>query len=282
MPFSIEVTARGAEAFDAVARLLPPAAEVFVADLPHQEPEVMVDACVRYARAGFRPVPHLVARNIDGPERLDRLLAQLGTDAGVERVFVLGGDREEPAGPFREALDLLDTGALPRHGIRRIALATFPEGHPAIPPDRLERALDAKLAAAARDGLDVLLVSQFLFEARPLLDHTRRLRARGIEAPLRVGVAGPADAETLLRFGEELGVGASRRTVEARAATAESGEGEQTPGALMRAVRDAGVADPALGIEGFHFFAFGDTADTIHWARSAAAPTGDGRADLRA
>jgi hypothetical protein len=37
---------------------------------------------------------------------------------------------------------------------------------------------------AARDDLDVLLVSQFLFDAGPLLDYVRWLRAGGIAAPL--------------------------------------------------------------------------------------------------
>ena len=118
----------------------------------------------------------------------------------MERALVLGGDRSEPAGPFKEALDLLETGQLSEHGIRKIALACFPEGHSTIPDDELQRALEAKLAAAAQSDFDVLLVSQFLFDPRPLLDYTRRLRAGGIAAPLRAGLAGPADAETLLRF----------------------------------------------------------------------------------
>lgn len=271
MPYSLEVTPRDAEAFDAVARLLPPSAEVFVADLPQQDPEVLVEACARYRRAGFRPVPHLVARNIDGADTLNSLLSRLVGEAEVERALVLGGDRSEPAGPFRDALDLLKTAQVPEHGIHKIALACFPEGHPSIPADRLEQALDAKLAVAARDDLDVLLVSQFVFEARPLLDHARRLRARGIAAPLRVGVSGPADAETLLRFGNELGVGGSKRVMEAQAARPEGGQVEQTPQSLMTAIGAAEAAEPWLRIEGFHFFAFGSTAETIRWAQSKSA-----------
>lgn len=281
MPYSLEVTPRDADAFDAVARLLPPLAEVFVANLPHKDPGLLVEACARYRRAGFRPVPHLVARNIGSADTLESLLSRLVEEAEVERAMVLGGDRGEPAGPFGDALDLLATARLPAHGIRRIALACFPEGHPSIPADRLEQALDTKLAVAARDGLDVLLVSQFVFEARPLLDHARRLRARGIAAPLRVGLAGPADAETLLRFGDELGVGASRQAMEARATTPEGREAEQTPRALMTAIGAAQAAEPGLRLEGFHFFAFGSTAETIRWARSATASSAGGT-DLKA
>jgi methylenetetrahydrofolate reductase (NADPH) len=182
----------------------------------------------------------------------------------VERALVLGGDRSEPVGPFEEALDLLETGQLSEHGICKIALACFPEGHPTIPGERLQRALEVKLAAAAQSDLDILLVSQFLFDAWPLLDYTRRLRARGIAAPLRAGLAGPADAETLLQFANELGVGASKQVMQSKAA--QPAERNQSPQGLAAALVAAQASEPSLRIEGFHFFAFGSTAKTIAWA----------------
>jgi methylenetetrahydrofolate reductase (NADPH) len=112
----------------------------------------------------------------------------------------------------------------------------------------------------------VLLVSQFLFDARPLLDYARRLRAGGVAAPLRVGLAGTADAGTLLKFADELGVGSSKRVVEAKTARREAREADQSPQRLMSAIVAAQEAEPNLGIEGFHFFAFGSTAETIRWA----------------
>jgi methylenetetrahydrofolate reductase (NADH) len=266
MPYSLEVTPRDKQAFEAVARLLPPLTEVFVADLPEQAPDLLIEACARYRRAGFRPVPHLVARNIEGVDKLRFLLSRLVGDGEVERALVLAGDRNEPMGPFNDALDLLETGLLTEHGIRSGAFACFPEGHPSITADQLQRALEAKLVAAARYDLDVLLVSQFLFDARPLLDYTRRLRAGGIAAPLRVGVAGPADAETLLKFADELGVGSSKRVVESKAAKAEDREADQSPQRLLSTIVEAQEAEPALRIESFHFFAFGSTAETIVWA----------------
>jgi methylenetetrahydrofolate reductase (NADPH) len=266
IPYSLEVTPRDMNAFDAAARLLPPQTEVFVADLPHQDPDILLEACVRYRRAGFRPVPHLVARNIESNAKLRFLLARFVADAKVERVLVLGGDREDPAGPFKEALDLLETRQLSEHGIREIALACFPEGHPTIPDEKLQRALEAKLAAAARSGLNVLLISQFLFDAQPLFDYTRRLRAGGIVASLRAGLAGPADAETLLQFAGELGVGASKQVMQTRTANPDERKADETPRALAAAIVEAKAREPSLRMEGFHFFAFGSTAETIAWA----------------
>ena len=130
----------------------------------------------------------------------------------------------------------------------------------------MRRALEAKLAAATRSDLDVLLVSQFLFDARPLLDYTRRLRAGGIAASLRAGLAGPTDAETLLRFASELGVGASKRVMQSKAARPDERKADQSPQALMAALVAAQASEPSLRIDGFHFFAFGSTAKTIAWA----------------
>ena len=245
--------------------------EVFIAELPHQEPELLLDAAVRYHCAGFRPIPHLVARNIRGADEFEAMLAKLAGKAAVDRVLVLGGDRDEPAGPFNEALDLIETGKLQKHGITRVVFACFPEGHARISDAELQVALEAKLAAAARGGLDVLLVSQFVFDAGPLLAYAKRLRAWGILTPMRVGLAGPADAKTLLRFGNELGVGQSEQVMRELAASPAEEQVEQTPRELLLAIEEAQTTDASLGIEGFHFFAFGSTARTITWAEGQAA-----------
>ena len=68
--YSLEVTPRDTEAFEAARRLLPTGSEVFIAELPHQEPALLLEAAIHYRRAGFRPVPHLVARNIGRREQL--------------------------------------------------------------------------------------------------------------------------------------------------------------------------------------------------------------------
>ena len=63
----------------------------------------------------------------------------------LNRPSVLGGDRDEPAGPFNEALDLIETGKLQKHGITRVVFACFPEGHARISDAALQGALEAKL-----------------------------------------------------------------------------------------------------------------------------------------
>lgn len=265
--YSIEMTARDPKASRAVLHLLPKGTEVFVADLPHQEPEILLDTCARLRDGGLEPVPHLVARNIRSEADLELLLEELSERSKIDRAFILGGDRAEPAGPYREALQLMESGLLQKHGIRRVALACFPEGHPHIGDSALQEALEAKLAAAERAGMPVLLVSQFAFDAQPVLEFIVRLRKHGISTPLRVGVAGPADAETLRRFGHELGVGDSMRALDEDAVYRPPAGSEASPYALLSELAAAQTADPALAIEGVHFFAFGSTARAIRWAQ---------------
>src|SRR6202008_3341779 len=109
----------------------------------------------RLRAAGFEPVPHLAVRNFENLARVDDVLARLAGEAGVRRLLVIAGDRENPAGELRAAIDVNDGGLLPRHGIVEIGIAGYPEGHPRIPPEELELALRQKIEAAEAIGLAV-------------------------------------------------------------------------------------------------------------------------------
>lgn len=254
---SVEITAKDRDARAAAIRHMPPGSEVFIADLPDQTPEVVREAARDLRGGGLEPVPHLVARNIPGLAVLDELLAALRADAGVTRVLLTGGDRDSPVGDFASALNLLRTGLLPRHGIRRVAFAAFPEGHPRIGTETLEEALRLKVAEAVAAGMDVFLVSQFVFEAEPVLDFIRRLRGMGIDAPLRAGTAGPTRREVLLDFGRDLGAGPSLALVQRMAEGA-----HYTPDAYLAALSKGGAQGP----EGLHLFPFGSAEECLTWA----------------
>jgi len=262
--YSVEVTARDA---DAVVELLPPGAEVSVANLPNDGTELLVKAATRLRQAGLVPMPHIVARKIRDHGELDTLLAQLAGEAGVDRALALGGDRDHPAGAFSASLQLIETGAFERHGIRKISIACYPEGHGRIGPQALQAALVGKLAAAAARGIEARLMSQFVFEAGPIVSFARQLRAAGISAPLRVGVAGPARRTTLIKYAIRCGVGASLRALTERRHLMTGLLGGETPEQLLGDLALACQADPSLGIEGVHFFTFGAPGKAIEWAQ---------------
>ncbi|WEX10397.1 methylenetetrahydrofolate reductase [Chelativorans sp. AA-79] len=264
--YSVEVTARDTRSLEEVMHILPSGTEVFVANLPNESAEVLVKAAARLQGAGLTPVPHIVARNIAGRGDLEHMLAGLSAEAGVDRALVLGGDRDRPAGEFDAALQIIESGLLEKNGIRRIAMACYPEGHPRISDAVLKSALKAKLDAARKAGLDTLLVSQFLFDPQPIVDFASALRKAGIEAPLRVGVAGPADRTKLIKYALRCGVGASLRVLRERGELARNVLSGETPDELLGAVALAQMDDPALGISGAHFFTFGDPARSARWA----------------
>jgi len=267
--YSVEITAHDEKALKAVESTLAPGTEVFIANLPDERAEVLVAAALRVRRAGLEPVPHIVARNLKSRDDLDGMLASLVRDAGVSTALILGGDRDRQAGNFENALQIIETGLLEAHGIRRIAIGCYPEGHPRIPDEVLWQALRAKLDAAARVGLETVLVSQFLFDPQPLIEFARALRREGIDAPLRVGVAGPADRTKLIRYALRCGVGASLRVLRERGSLARNVLAGETPDTLLGAAAVAQKEEPELGMAGVHFFTFGDPAGSARWAEEA-------------
>jgi methylenetetrahydrofolate reductase (NADPH) len=265
--YSVEVTAHHAKALDVAAERLPPGAEVFIANLPNDEASALVETARRLHQAGLIPVPHVVARKLHSPRELDDLLARLAGEAGVDRVLALGGDRDQPIGTFDASRQLIQTGAFERHGIGKLAFACYPEGHPRIGRQQLEAALASKLAAAAEKGMETRLVGQFAFESEPILAFARRLRAMGISAHLRVGVAGPARRTALIKYALRCGVGASLRALTERGHLVSNLLGRETPEQLLTDIALSLEADPSLGIEGVHFFTFGAPSKSIEWAQ---------------
>jgi len=266
--YSAEVTSRDKKSLEAAAELLKPGTEVFVAALPNDSIDRVVQAVVQVREAGMTPVPHIVARNQESRAALDELLGRLKAEAALDRALVLGGDRDKAAGEFDCALQLIETGLFQKHGIGRIGLACYPEGHPRIPEDKLRAAVPQKLAAAKAAGLEVWLISQFCFDPKPVIALAERLRAEGVTQPLRVGVAGPADHGTLMKYAMICGVGASLRALKQRGEMTKNLLAGETPEELLTEVARAQQANPALGIDSVHFFTFGSLAKSANWAAS--------------
>jgi len=264
--YSTEVTVRDKTSLDAARRLLAPGAEVFIASLPNDRLDRMVETAVQLREAGLTPVPHIVARKIASRAMLDELLGRLVADAGLDRALILAGDKDEPDGEFESALQLIETGLLQQHGVKRIFVSCYPEGHPHIADEVLDAARAAKLKAAAAAGLDATLLSQFCFTPKPIVALAGRMRAMGQTAPFRVGVAGPAQHATLMRYALMCGVGPSLRALKARGQLARTILAGETPEALLAEVGQAQAARPWLGVAGVHFFTFGDLARSAEFA----------------
>lgn len=259
--YSIEIASHDERSAAIAVETLPSGAETFIASLPKTLPDEVVGAARRLHRGGLSPVPHIAARNLRSERELDGLLERLAAEAGVDRALLVGGDRNEPAGPYVDSLQVLNSGLLEKHGIRTVYLPCYPEGHPRIDDGRLRRARQDKLAAAQKAGLSTAFVSQFCFEAAPITRLARDLRAEGIEAPLRIGIAGPVSPGTLLKYALLCGVGPSIRVLRERDGVARAliaGDAAH----LLAEIALAQKNEPALAIGSIHFFTFGAVSRT--------------------
>jgi methylenetetrahydrofolate reductase (NADPH) len=266
--YSIEVNPREPKIMDAAAARLDPGTEVFLTWIPGADPMNMVAAATKLRRAGLLPVPHIAARIIESAAQLEQLAAQFAGDAGVDRVLIVGGDREKPAGPYDSSLAVMRSGALQRVGIIRTAIGGFPEGNPNIPDTLLAEALTAKLNFARSTGLQLSIVTQFCFEAEPIVKWLRSLRAAGIDVPVSVGLAGPAGIIALTRYAIRCGIGNSLRVLTEKPSFAklliEKGP-EPIIHELAAKAEDANGPALPLGIARLHFFVFGGFNKTVDW-----------------
>src|SRR5262249_27759290 len=161
---------------------------------------------VRLAVAGFVPVPHVAVRNFSSVAALEAFLSRMVGEAGVRRILIIAGDRDQPAGAFRDPIEAIDSGPPPPPPHPAAGTAGYPEGHARLARHELDRALTAKIEIAAQIGLKVHIVTQFGFAAEPIIAWIERLRDFGIENPVRIGLAGPSNITTLLRYARRCGV----------------------------------------------------------------------------
>ena len=264
---SIEVSPRDDFAGERLCELLDPGRTVFVnhpGSVTHHD---IVAACARLRRAGFNPVPHVAVRRLASFTQANDFLQRAAADADVKGALIIGGDPDHPVGPFPDSYDLLVSGLVERHGLREIAFAGYPEGHPRIAARALEKALRAKVELARHQGLEVSLVTQFGFDATPILRWIAALRDRDILCPVRVGIAGPASVATLAKFAVRCGIGASLRAL-ARGHTAFARIlAEAGPDALIGAL--VAEEDRRRPIDGLHIFTFGGIRRTAEWIRGS-------------
>jgi methylenetetrahydrofolate reductase (NADPH) len=162
----------------------------------------------------------------------------------------------------------MQAGAFQKVGIMRMAIAGFPEGNPNIPEPVLQEALRAKVNFAVNTGLELSIVTQFCFTAEPIVRWLQCTRAQGIENAVRVGLAGPASAATLLRYAVRCGIGNSLHVLTKHPSFAKL-LNERGPEPIIRdLVAQAGAGNNgnlALGIAGLHFFVFGGFNKTVDW-----------------
>jgi len=261
---SIEINVQDLEQLDASRSHLAPGKKIYVSHLPRQSWSETERACRAVHGAGFDPVPHIPVRLLPDAASLDRLLGELVQSAEVREVLLIAGDYPRALGPYSTVVDVLRSGLLDRHGLRRVSLAGHPEGHPKVALDEIRRAEYEKAALAHLAGLDVTFLTQFFFESAPFLAWTQELRSRGVRARIVGGLAGPASVATLFRFAMRCGVGPSIRALGARPSSLMKLATDHGPETVLRELASAYSGNRA-GFDGVHLFCFGGFLRTCEW-----------------
>jgi methylenetetrahydrofolate reductase (NADPH) len=211
---------------------------------------------------GRTVIPHVAARMVAGRTHLREIVDRLAA-AGIDTLFVPGGDATPGPGAYTSSLELLEDLAQLDHPFTTVGVAADPEPHPTIPEAVVTRALAAKHMFATE------MVSNLCFDPDTVRDWVGRIRREGVTLPLRLGVPGRVDAARLARVGARIGVGQSLRFVRGKAGTVAR---LLTPGgfAAQRLVDRMGglLADPAAGIAGLHVYTFNEIERTEAWLAS--------------
>jgi methylenetetrahydrofolate reductase (NADPH) len=216
-------------------------------------------ACERLRGLGHAVTMHVAVRMLRDRAHLEELLERADA-AGIDDLFVVGGDAKEPEGPFAEASDALEI--LADHPLRpaRVGVGAYPEGHPLIDERVLAEAL------ARKNDLADYMATQLCFDPQVLLGWVRDVRASGVTLPLYAGVPGPIERRKLLDISVKVGVGASLRFVRKQHGLLSL---LKRPGHEADGLRDAlapHIGDPELGIAGLHLFTFNELVATWQWS----------------
>lgn len=210
------------------------------------------------ARQGYDVVPHLAARMVEGRAHLEKLVPRL-TEVGVTTVFVPGGDAA-PGDGYADALGLLQDLAEMGNPFQRVGVAGYPESHPTIHDDIAVQSMWDKRKYATH------VVSNLTFDPDVIANWIHRMRLRGIELPLLLGIPGPVEVTKLLTMATRIGVGDSTRFL------------AKQKGVMTRLVTPGGftgerfleqcaptLGEPEARVEGLHVYTFNQVEETAAW-----------------
>jgi len=268
--YSIEVMPRTAAKVENFRDLLPEGTRVYIAHIEGTPIEDMVATARRLAEDGFQVMPHFPARIIADAAQLADWIARYQGEAGVRQGLILAGNPAHKAGEFESSMQLLEAGLFDKAGFQRLHVAGHPEGNRDIDPDGSDRnvmaALRWKQAFAERTDARMAIVTQFCFEAQPVIDWVDRLTAEGITLPVHIGIAGPAKLQTLIKFAIACGVGPSLRVLQKRAMDVTKLVMPYEPTEVVAALAAHKAAHPDFNIEQVHFFPLGGIKANATWA----------------
>ena len=251
------------ESFEEEIRELPDGATIAVTTSPQLGIDATVERTEQAAEQGFDVAPHIAARYVSDRDHLDEIATRLD-DAGVTDVFVPGGDREEPAGEFESAYDLLVALEELGHSFEEVGITGYPEGHEFLDDATLTDAM------AQKEPYATYIVTQLCYDPAAVLRWIDDIRADGVELPVEVGIPGVMNYQRLMQISQKVGVGDSIKFL--RKTTGVLGfvkqlvgsRGVYKPDDLVDGLAPY-VDDDHYNLRGIHIYTFNQTPDTEAW-----------------
>ncbi|MCY3768096.1 MAG: methylenetetrahydrofolate reductase [Gammaproteobacteria bacterium] len=264
--FTAETTPGSATKIADYREHLRPGTVVYITFLPGSHFSDTISVARRLRNEGFIPVPHFAARSIPNEKSFNDYLHQAVGEAGVDRVLCIAGAVDKPVGQYTNSMELLDSGLFDKHGIKRIGLAGHPEGSPDMTDQSIMTAVKWKNSFRERSDAELYLVTQFAFEAEPVIAWDKKLQAEGNKLPIQIGIPGLATLKTLLMHAKACGIGNSMQFLIKQARNVSKLMKVNTPDRLVADLAQYQASDPDSGIDGVHVYPLGGLRRSAKWS----------------
>ena len=251
------------QSFGGELEKLPEMAEIAVTTSPQLGIETTVEKSVEAATSGHSVVPHIAARYVEGSQQLRWIINSLD-NAGIDDIFVPGGDLEEPNGPYESALDLLEAMDDIGHSFNDVGITGYPEGHAFIDDETLRSSMAAKAPYAT------YIVTQLCYDPEDIVTWIDSVRDEGIYLPIEVGVPGVMNYKKLMTISAKVGVGDSVQFLRKTTGIVDTvrqvigSRGVYTPDALVEGLAHI-ESDDHYNLRGLHIYTFNNTEDIESW-----------------
>lgn len=234
---------------------LPPRSTVTVTCSPAKGLAATLELTEKVVAAGHRAIPHLSARMTDSEFTLKQMVKRLRS-VGVREAFVVGGDQQEPLGPYQNSFELLSAIEALEHPFQRIGITGYPEGHPKISPQVLLEDMLRKQSMAD------YIVTQMCFSVSAIGSWLEVIRTAGVSLPVYVGIPGAVGLARLAKIGSAIGVGASLRFLRTNLGAVAKLVGGYRPDHLLEELDHPRIA-------GYHIYTFNRVDSTRSWLQEA-------------
>jgi methylenetetrahydrofolate reductase (NADPH) len=251
------------DSFEGQMEHLPNGATIAITTSPQLGLEATLEWAEKAADAGYEVSPHIAARYVRDEEHLEEIARRL-TEAGITDIFVPGGDREEPAGEFESAYEVLSALDELDYTFEEVGITGYPEGHTFLDDRTLAEAMKKKEPYAT------YIVTQLCYDPDAVVRWVEDIRDRGVSLPVEVGIPGVMKYQRLLSISQKVGVGDSMRFLKKTTGILGfvrqlvGSRGKYTPDDLIEGLAPY-ANDPDYGVRGLHIYTFNQTSDIESW-----------------